>query len=93
MYLFQKKIDRVIKQKDQEKKFRQEREKLPLEKGDAFAMIVAAFLVFLPVVLLLIGAVFLIYFLMMGWPFLKILVQSAFEFERRFVFCKKRWKR
>lgn len=66
MYLFQKKIDRVIKQKDQEKKFRQEREKLPLEKGDAFAMIVAAFLVFLPVVLLLIGAVFLIYFLMMG---------------------------
>lgn len=66
MYLFQKKIDRVIKQKDQEEKFRQEREKLPLEKGDAFAMIVAAFLVFLPVVLLLIGAVFLIYFLMMG---------------------------
>ena len=66
MYLFQKKIDRVIKQKDQEKEFRQEREKLPLEKGDAFAMIVAAFLVFLPVVLLLIGAVFLIYFLMMG---------------------------
>ena len=66
MYLFQKKIDRVIKQKDQEKKFRQEREKLPLEKGDAFAMIVDAFLVFLPVVLLLIGAVFLIYFLMMG---------------------------
>ena len=66
MYLFQKKIDRVIKQKDQEKKFRQEREKLPLEKGDAFAMIVAAFLVFLPVVLLLTGAVFLIYFLMMG---------------------------
>lgn len=63
---FSKKIDRVIKQKDQEEKFRQEREKLPLEKGDAFAMIVAAFLVFLPVVLLLIGAVFLIYFLMMG---------------------------
>lgn len=36
MYLFQKKIDRVIKQKDQEEKFRQERGKASLGKGRCF---------------------------------------------------------
>lgn len=65
MYLFQKKIDRVVKINDQEQKFRKDRERLPLEKWDGLAMVIAAFLVFLPVVLVLAGAVLLIYFLML----------------------------
>ena len=65
MYLFQKKIDRVVKLKNQKQEFQKDREKLPLEKGDSLAMVIAAFLVFLPVVLVLVGAVLLIYFLML----------------------------
>ncbi|MFA7019251.1 MAG: hypothetical protein WC239_09735 [Sphaerochaetaceae bacterium] len=54
---FRKKIERVLDVKKIEERHKKE-EKLPLEKNDLLAMLIAAFIVFLPVLLLLIGIVY-----------------------------------
>jgi bifunctional DNA-binding transcriptional regulator/antitoxin component of YhaV-PrlF toxin-antitoxin module len=57
--LFPKKIRRVLNvKKSEEKEFTEE-----LEKGDIPAMLIAAFLVFTPVILVLIGIVWGLYWL------------------------------
>lgn len=54
---FRKKIERVLDVKKIEERHKKE-EKLPLEKNDLLAMLIAALIVFLPVLLLLIGIVY-----------------------------------
>jgi hypothetical protein len=54
---FRKKIERALDVKKIEERHKKE-EKLPLEKNDLLAMLIAAFIVFLPVLLLLIGIVY-----------------------------------
>ncbi len=56
---FRKKIDRVLDVDAIEERHKKE-EKLPLEKNDFLAMLIAAGIVFLPVLLLLIGIVYAI---------------------------------
>jgi hypothetical protein len=55
--LFPRKIKRVLDVKGAEERHRRE-EKVELEKGDFLAMLISAFLVFTPVILLLIGIVY-----------------------------------
>jgi hypothetical protein len=62
MLFFRRRIERVLDVKKIEERHRTE-EKEPLEKGDLLAMMIAAFLVFLPAVLLLIGVVYLLLWL------------------------------
>ncbi len=59
---FRRKVERVLDVKKIEERHRTE-EKEPLEKGDLLAMLIAAFLVFLPVILLLIFVVYLLLWL------------------------------
>jgi hypothetical protein len=59
---FRKKVERVLDVKKIEERHRTE-EKEPLEKGDLLAMLIAAFLVFLPVILILIFVVYLLLWL------------------------------
>ncbi len=59
---FRKKIERVLDVKKIEERHKKE-EKLPLEKNDLLAMLIAALIVFLPVLLLLIGIVYAIMWL------------------------------
>ena len=54
---FRKKVDRVLDVKKIEERHKTE-EKLPLEKNDLLAMLIAATIVFLPVILILIGMVY-----------------------------------
>lgn len=60
---FRKKLDRNLRVEDSEKEFRNRIKDTPLEKKDLPAMIIAAFLVILPVVLLAFGAIVLLMFL------------------------------
>ncbi|MGI6467304.1 MAG: hypothetical protein ACOXZZ_06930 [Sphaerochaetaceae bacterium] len=60
--LFPRKIKRVLNVEEIEKKHKEE-EKVPLEKGDFLAMMISAFIVFTPVILLLIGIVYALYWL------------------------------
>ncbi len=59
---FRRKVERVLDVKKIEERHRTE-EKEPLEKGDLLAMLIAAFLVFLPVILMLIFVVYLLLWL------------------------------
>lgn len=54
---FRKKVDRVLDVKKIEERHKTE-DKLPLEKNDLLAMLIAATIVFLPVILILIGMVY-----------------------------------
>ena len=60
--LFGKKINRVLNVKEAEERFEKERE-LPLEKKDRLAMILAALIVFIPVLILVIAAFLLVLYL------------------------------
>lgn len=53
--LFRKKVDRVIRPDKAEEEFEERMEGVELEKNDRLAMILAAFLVFVPAVLLVVG--------------------------------------
>ena len=48
---FGKKINRIIDVKKAEERFEKERKELPLEKNDRLAMILAALVVFIPVLI------------------------------------------
>ena len=61
--LFRRIIKRVLDVKEVEERHRTE-EKVELEKGDFLAMLISAFIVFTPVILLLIGIVY-----GLGWLF------------------------
>ena len=60
---FSKKLNRNLRVEDTEKEFRSRIKDTPLEKKDLPAMIIAAFLVLLPAVLLAVGAIVLLMFL------------------------------
>lgn len=53
--MFKKRLDRVVRIKESHEKFKQTLEKEPLEKKDLPALIIAAFLVFVPALLVIIG--------------------------------------
>lgn len=55
--LFQRKIKRVLDVESLEKRHQKE-PKEPLEKGDFLAMIISAFIVFTPVILVMIGVLY-----------------------------------
>ncbi|MFA5569902.1 MAG: hypothetical protein WC990_00465 [Sphaerochaetaceae bacterium] len=59
--LFPRKIKRVLDVDEIEKKEKDSIKKEELEKGDILAMIISAFIVFTPVILLLIGIVWFLY--------------------------------
>lgn len=61
--LFPRKIKRVLDVDEIEKKEKDSIKKEELEKGDILAMIISAFIVFTPVILLLIGIVWFLYWL------------------------------
>ena len=61
--LFGKKINRVLNVKEAEERFEKEWEELPLEKKDRLAMILAALIVFIPVLILVIAALLLVLYL------------------------------
>lgn len=71
--LFQKKVDRALNKlhedsdfagKEREPEF--EKEEIPLEKHDLLAMVISAFLVFLPVAVVVLGIIALVgYFFLM----------------------------
>lgn len=71
--LFQKKVDRAFERlheesdaAKEEKETDDQREELPLEKSDFLAMLISAFLVFVPVAVVVLGAIALIgYFFLM----------------------------
>lgn len=54
--LFRKKLDRVIDPEKAEEEFEERMEKVELEKQDRFAMILAGLIVFVPAMLLVVGA-------------------------------------
>ncbi len=58
-----RRLDRNLHVEESEKRFRNQVENTPLEKKDLPAMIIAAFLVLLPAVLLTFGVIVLIMFL------------------------------
>ena len=60
---FSKKLNRNLRVEDTEKEFRSRIKDTPLEKKDLPAMIIAAFLVRLPAVLMALGAIVLLMFL------------------------------
>ena len=60
---FSKKLDRNLRVEDMEKEFRSRIKDTPLEKKDLPAMIIAAFLVLFPAILLAFGAIVLLMFL------------------------------
>ncbi|HIR47853.1 hypothetical protein [Anaeromassilibacillus sp. An200] len=60
---FGKKIKRIIDVEKAEKRFAEDREKLPLEKKDRPAMILAALIVFIPALLLVIAVFLLVLYL------------------------------
>ena len=60
---FSKKLNRNLRVEDTEKEFRSRIKDTPLEKKDLPAMIIAAFLVLLPAVLVVFGAIVLLMFL------------------------------
>ncbi|HIV18325.1 MAG TPA: hypothetical protein IAC82_03365 [Candidatus Merdivicinus intestinigallinarum] len=60
---FSKKLDRNLRVEDTEKEFRSRIKDTPLEKKDLPAMIIAAFLVLFPAILLAFGAIVLLMFL------------------------------
>jgi hypothetical protein len=59
---FKRKVERVLDVKAIEKRYESE-EREPLEKHDLLAMVIAAFIVFVPVLLLLLGIVYLLLWL------------------------------
>ena len=61
--LFGKKINRVLNVKEAEERFEKELEELPLEKKDSLDMILAALIVFIPVLILVIAALLLVLYL------------------------------
>lgn len=63
---FKSKLDRLVHVKKSEERWAEDRKKLDLEKKDKPAMIIAAFLVFLPAVLIVV-----LIFLFVIWLFLK----------------------
>lgn len=63
--IFQKKVDRALEKQREENKDTPE-EKLELEKNDFLAMLIAAFITFLPIAVLVLGGISLIgYFFLM----------------------------
>ena len=60
---FSKKLNRNLRVEDTEKEFRSRIKDTPLEKKDLPAMIIAAFLVLFPAILLAFGAIVLLMFL------------------------------
>lgn len=71
--LFQKKVDRAFQKLHEEsdaarreREGKSQEERLPLEKGDFLAMVISAFLVFLPAAVLVLGGIALLgYFFLM----------------------------
>ena len=61
--LFGKKINRVLNVKEAEERFEKEREELPLEKKDRLAMILAALIVFIPVLIGVLAVFLLVIYL------------------------------
>lgn len=62
MFFFKKRIDKLIDVKKAEEELKKPMEE-PLEKGDLPAMLLAAFLVFFPIVIALAAVTFLIFLL------------------------------
>lgn len=63
--IFRKKVDRALKKQREENEDTLE-EKLELEKNDFLAMLIAAFITFLPIAVLVLGGISLIgYFFLM----------------------------
>ena len=60
---FGKKINRVLDVKKAEERFAEERKQLPLEKNDRLAMILAALVVFVPVLIGVIAVFLLVLYL------------------------------
>ena len=62
-------IKRIFKKPDEEKEElkKQELQTMPLEKGDMAAMLISAFMVFIPVVLLVLGVFVLLASWFIGW--------------------------
>lgn len=54
--LFRKKLDRLIDPEKAEEEFEERMEKVELEKKDRLAMILAGLIVFVPAMLLVVGA-------------------------------------
>ncbi len=63
MIFFKKKLDRLVNADEIEKKFQEDIKETEFEKGDIPALFIAAFLTFLPILLVLIGVMVLLYFL------------------------------
>ena len=61
--LFGKKIDRVLNVKVAEERFETYREELPLDKKDRLALILAALIVFIPVLIGVIAVLLLVLYL------------------------------
>lgn len=61
---FKKKLDRVLNVEEAEKRFEEQMEGQELERKDKIAMVLAALIVFVPALLLVIGA-----FLFVIWLF------------------------
>ena len=68
--LFQRKVNRALKKLHEESQaaqgdmdFQEQEEGLPLEKNDFMAMVISAFLVFVPAALLVLGGILLIGYL------------------------------
>ncbi len=64
--MFNRRLKRVVKVEESEKRFREQLEKEKLEKKDIPAMIIAALLTFLPALILVIGLVLLVSWLLFG---------------------------
>lgn len=62
--IFKSKFDRLINIKKSEERWAEERKKIDLEKKDRPAMIIAAFLVFIPAILVVV-----LLFLLVIWIF------------------------
>ena len=60
---FGKKINRVLNVQKAEERFAEERKQVPLEKNDRLAMILAALVVFVPVLIVVIAVFLLILYL------------------------------
>lgn len=64
---FKEKINRVVDVDKIEKEFAQNDDKIDLEKNDILALFISAFIVFVPVLVIVIGGLFLISKLFFGF--------------------------
>ncbi len=64
---FKEKIDRVIDVDKVEREFAENDEKIDLEKNDVLALFIAAFLVFVPVITIVVGGLYFVSKLFFGF--------------------------